>query len=211
MGTASQKTQAPTQPFNLSSGISSSYVPSLSGYVFDPVTTGNPITQVGAIPNITNLASITESGNPSSTFQQQVYAGPGNGYCTATSRGRCTAMHSTQTISFNVSNVASVTQATVSIDHLDDGGVVAINGMTVFAGNPCSGRCRGGAYWLTRDNPGNWGWVFFEQSNGWGYIGTVDVTSYLVNGNNTFTVDWGGTFYGDITTTLTVAQRTACQ
>jgi len=211
MGTSSLKSQAPTQSFNISSGVSSSYVSALSAYVFDPVTTGNPLTQAGAMPGIVNLAGITETGNPSSTFKQQVYAGPGNGFCTATFRGRCTAMHSTQTISFNVSNVASVTQATVSVDHLDDGGVIAINGMTVFAGNPCSGRCRGGAYWLTRDNPGNWGWVFFEQSNGWGYIGAVDVTSYLVNGNNTFTVDWGGTFYGDITTTLTVSQRTACQ
>lgn len=63
MGTASQKTQAPTQPFNISSNVAPSYVNVLPAYVFDTVTTGNPIVQAGTVPNIVNLAPITETGS----------------------------------------------------------------------------------------------------------------------------------------------------
>lgn len=213
MGTASQRTQAPTQPFNISAGVAPSYVPSLSAYVFDTVTPGNPITQAGAIPNITNLAPISESGSSLNTTN--------------------IVLSKNQSTSFYVSNPATVQTATVSINYLDDGGVVAINGRTVFAGN--SG---GPKYWMTGYDPGrhacypyqtsgdyscdwegNCGYnfnyiyvpecVMWEQSS-WGYnYGTVDVRSYLVAGNNSFVAYWGGA-YGDINTTLHIDQK-PCQ
>ena len=214
MGTASQKTQAPTQPFNLSSGVAPNYVPALSAYVFDPVTTGNPITQAGAVPGIVNLAPISESGSSINTTN--------------------IGLSRNQSTSFYVSNPSTVQTATVAINYLDDGGIVAINGKTVFAGN--SGGPR---YWMTGYPPGRhacepWnspyaavssGWsdeggyyenreydplcVMWEQSS-WGYnYGTVDIRSYLVAGNNTFATYWGGA-YGDINTTLHIDQK-PCQ
>jgi len=63
MGNASQKAQAPTQPFNISANVSPGYVNALPAYVFDAVTTGNPIVQAGSLPNIVNLAPVTETGS----------------------------------------------------------------------------------------------------------------------------------------------------
>lgn len=214
MGQASQKSQAPTQPFNISAGVSPSYVSTLSSYVFDPISAGNPITQAGAIPGVVNLSPITESGSSLNTTN--------------------IGLSKNQSTSFYVSNPATVQTATVSINYLDDGGVVAINGRTVFAGN--SG---GPKYWMTGYDPGrhacypyqqsgdyscdwegNCGYngfnsiyvpecVMWEQSS-WGYnYGTVDVRSYLVAGNNSFVAYWGGA-YGDINTTLHIDQK-PCQ
>ena len=206
MGTANQKSQAPTQSFNISAGVAPGYVSTLSSYVFDPMAAGNPITQAGTIPGIVNLSPISESGSSINTTN--------------------IGLSKNQSTSFYVSNPATVQTATVSINYLDDGGVVAINGKTVFAGN--SGGPR---YWMTGQPPGLyacwrswWGCgvdengdsipcpetcVLWEQSS-WGYnYGTVDVRSYLVAGNNSFVAYWGGA-YGDINTTLHIDQK-PCQ
>jgi len=214
MGTATQKSQAPTQPFNISAGVAPGYVSALSSYVFDPISAGNPISQAGMIPGIINLAPISESGSSINTTN--------------------TGLSKNQSTSFYVSDPSKVQTGTLSVTYLDDGGVVAINGRTVFAGN--SG---GPKYWMTGYPPGRhacepwnspyaavnggydeWGnpyesreydplCVMWEQSS-WGYnYGTVDIRSYLIAGNNTFATYWGGA-YGDIHATLRVEQK-PCQ
>ena len=192
MGTASQKTQAPTQPFNISAGVAPGYVPSLSAYVFDAVTPGNPITQAGAIPNIINLAQISETGASSNTINAQL------------SMGNWGGLAQNSTYSFYISEFNSMQTSTVSVDALDDGGIVAINGRTVFAGNRSGPR-----YWLTGDSPSNYEWVMWEQ-DGWSSgLGTVDIRGYLQQGNNVMQIYWGGGS-GGLVSTLNIIQK-PCQ
>jgi hypothetical protein len=217
MGTASQKTQAPTQPFNISAGIAPSYVPALSAYVFDTVTPGNPITQAGAIPNIVNLASITESG--SSTTTQPVDMNYGSGTQSAT-----------------VYLSAAPVRAVVNYYHADNYGQLWVNNRLV-AGNTLGWmRDIRSLYWgsYPYDSCGwdDWGYscttqyyseltdatgshgAFYDDNCNWGCRGTSpgwDITGYLQKGNNVITMacaNVGGADGCNLSITITT---TPCQ
>lgn len=223
MGMSSQRTQAPTQPFNISAGVAPGYVPSLSAYVFDTVTPGNPITQAGAIPSITYLAPISETG--SSTPTQSI------------------TLNSNQGGNIYVSNLASVTQATVTLNGLlnswglwvNGNAAVGLNmsgpgpfyrsspsqGITNFwdqtvdtwipagCGPSDNGDFCWDAYMGREWNPN---FVFYQNGGGnnstrWN-VGTWDIKNFLSEGNNSFW-DAGGPYaYGNAT--ITVVQK-ACQ
>lgn len=218
MGQASQKSQAPTQPFNLSSGVAPNYVPVLSSYVFDVVTPGNPITQAGAIPNIVNLASITESG--SSTTTQPVDMNYGSGTQSAT-----------------VYLSAAPVRAVVNYYHADNYGQLWVNNRLV-AGNTLGWmRDIRSLYWgsYPYDSCGwdDWGnyscstqyyseltdatgshGAFYDDNCNWGCRGTSpgwDITGYLQKGNNVITMacaNAGGADGCNLSITITT---TPCQ
>lgn len=210
MGSSSLKSQAPTQSFNISSGVSPAYVSALSAYVFDPVTSGTPLTQAGAMPNIVNLAPISETGTSNPTQSITLGQNQGGG--------------------IYVSSLSSVTQATVTLNALLNSFGLWVNGNPVvglnmsgpgpfYRSSPSQGIADFWDQWVGYccDEDGNsyngWNGNFVFYQNGgnnsarWN-VGTWDIKNFLVQGNNSFWAAGGP--YAWVNATITITQQ-ACQ
>ena len=195
MGTATVKSQAPNQAFNLSTGVAPSYVNSLSAYVIDPMTPSHPITQAGAVPGIVNLAPITETG--ASTSTQPISMSYGSG-----------------TQSTTTYLASAPVRAVVNYYHADNYGQLWINNRLVVGNTLGWMRDIRGLYWgsYPYDSCGwdDWGnyscstqyyseltdatgshGPFYDDNCNWGCQGTSpgwDITGYLQQGNNVITM-----------------------